>query len=184
MQRRLTRVAPGMLLLALGALVWSCDAGEMMADAMVDASDAMRDAATVVRDAAGSDAAAQAPIDVGCNVERMQRVEYDDGRWTETTRWTAEIEDASLSETSRVRWVLCDRVTFGDASSVCDLPNVTCTGTDPFPEPLRCQVVNGAQVETGRARDFSCGLRTVQGNASGVLSDGGFRWTSVRAFIE
>ena len=74
MRRRLSRGVPAVLLVLLLALGWSCDAGEMAADAMVDAGERLRDAMS--DDASAQDAAVPGPafetFEVPCDVERVE----------------------------------------------------------------------------------------------------------------
>lgn len=173
------------LVLSSAAGVWACDAGEMMADAMVDTGAALMDAGGELRDAASSDARAQEPIAVGCDIERTRLIEYDSGGWNETTFWYAEVTNGSITPLSRPRVVLCDPEQFGDASEqLCDNPSLTCAGVNPTAPALRCRTAFGGEIEEGRFRIF-CGSRTRAGSAPGEeTSVSGSRWTSVEVTFD
>lgn len=177
----------GLLAATLAAVVvWACDAAEPIGDAMVEAGAGLMDAGRGLRDGASSDAAAQPPepVSVPC-MPRTWRIEQADGAIQETTFYYAEVEAASITPTSRLRAILCDNETLGDAPDPTTCPDgATCSGELTVPPALRCQVIVGGQVEEGRAR-FYCGSHTLLQDPSGTtLHDQGRRWSDVRVIVE
>lgn len=164
MQRRWRAgaVLIGVVVIAVGA----CDAGEMVADAMVDAAE-------VLRDGASDDARAQPPAlevitaELACDVvrEEVEHRQSDSVEDEETrfTYWYAELTDPAITpaEVRAVSVLGCDAEIFAPPAPNCVpcdtcVPVVTCTGDPPL-EPLPCAPI-AAEVGDGVVRAL-CGRR-------------------------
>lgn len=161
-------VLAGVVVIVLGA----CDAGEIVADAMVDAGELVSDAGEWLRDGASNDAEAQVPgtvisMEVPCDVVREQvvRTALASGGTVEvrTTRWYAELSSSDIDVT-RVRSFdafSCDWEDFGTPPPACPesgAGEVTCEG-DPALPSLPCHELFGLSFDDGIAR-AQCGART------------------------
>lgn len=191
MQRRWRAgaVLIGVVVVAVGA----CDAGEMMADAMVDAGelvrdagDAMIDASGEVRDGAGDDARAQPPtetvisMEVPCDIMR-EEVLYDDGTNAASdpdaplerrySNWYAEYRSPSLTQTNVVAMSAIGCGERPPAQSQCaGTFATTCTGDRPY-DPLPCRSFP-VELDDGVAR-VVCGSGTAERTelSPGVFSE-------------
>jgi hypothetical protein len=187
------------LVIGVGAalIAWSCDAGEEIADAMVDAADVLRDAGEELRDGASSDAAAQVvaeSFDVACDVQRTWRMEGPDGYFVSQTAWYAEVRDSRIDPEAfgSASWVACGRVETSTVDpplgpDACATPGWTCTGETPIFIEGQCQAGAGVSLEPGVLR-FLCGSSSESMDATTAttprhrLSES--RWTSVRFTVD
>lgn len=192
MQRRWTRAIPrvGPIgVCAIAALVWSCDAGEIVSDAgeaMVDAGESLMDAGGELSDGGGGDAAAQidagdggpVTVEVACDIERRILVTSDaTGISTETTFWYAELENPSFRQdgSTRVFFTTCGLTTFTPPSVYCPESGHTCVGDDPPALPEDDCISGYAGVSSGVAR-VRCGYRQTRRDGDGATTaDAGWR---------
>ncbi len=159
--RRWMGVSVGVALAATAAVACGSEAARMVGDAMVDAAGRLEDAGRAL-DAAGdgaiSDASAGPPMTVLCDQEHVWRVDYGDGRFSETIQYYADVPlSVATDGTESVAVTLCDQEIDppDDAAIYCPAsPGVTCTGS-PIPPGLRCQT-GFATFDGTRARVY-CG---------------------------
>ena len=174
------------LVVVIGAVVWACDAGEIVSDAMVGAADAMLDGSEAIRDGASNDAAAQDRVEmVACDAEyTFRREQTASNHYLEQTYWYAELRDPAIDpeSVSEVLTLRCDEQRFPDPPAPTCPDGNTCTGEQP--PRARCGIGSGAEIEEGLVR-VNCGYRVRQGAIDGSTPEivSGSRYANVRVTI-
>jgi hypothetical protein len=188
---RVTKAVRALVVILIGAAMWSCDAGEIVSDAMVDASEAMLDAGGVLRDAAGdardasngvdaqvtpeSDAFA---VEITCDIERALTRSVDVRNWVpdrdteeRVTFWYAELRDPRVEDRTAISnlFVVGCGPTLTATNGLCtprpDLGDgddvVSCAGEPALPL-LPCRPLSGNLIRIGTDGGGSGYLQTIE----------------------